>query len=118
MKTALEIQNELSQFTGTENYYRHPFGINYTDGVKYMAESCGAYWLIDVVASYQHETNIKDEPFQVYKLFVKNDKSAKIEISDGNNNVLAVQELEFTDFPLTEFELWCIEKVCILPSEY
>ncbi len=30
-------QSELDAFVGTENIYQHPFGIYYTDGVKYLA---------------------------------------------------------------------------------
>ncbi|MCX6152603.1 MAG: hypothetical protein NT007_00425 [Candidatus Kapabacteria bacterium] len=113
-----EILAELSSFTGTENYFKHQFGILYTDGVKYLAETCGAYWLIDVVGSYQCEQKVKNEPFQVFKLQFHDDHSAKLEISNGNGNILASQELEYTDFPLKEIVLWCIDNVVILPSEY
>ena len=45
----------LRQFTGTEKWYRHPFvrTVLYTDGVKYVAEQGGAYWLIDDIAFAQ-----------------------------------------------------------------
>lgn len=39
---------------GSENYYCHkPSLILYTDGVKELAEQCGAYWLIDLIISHQ-----------------------------------------------------------------
>jgi hypothetical protein len=48
----MQTQIDLSQFTGTENYYRHPFGkALFTDGVKYFAETAGAYWFIDIFPS-------------------------------------------------------------------
>ncbi|GAB1370201.1 hypothetical protein MASR1M45_02600 [Candidatus Kapaibacterium sp.] len=118
MKTKEEILDALSCFTGTEHYYLHPFGIKFSDGCKYLAESAECYWLLDIVASYQFDISVKNEEFQVFKLKVNDDHSAVVEITDGNHNVLATQELEFTDFPLDEIELWCIDKVCILPSEY
>ena len=118
MKSKEEILDALPCFTGTEHYYKHPFGIMITDGVKFLADSAISWWLLDIVASYQFDTNVKNEEFQVFNLKVREDKSAIVEISDGNHNVLATQELEFTDFPLDEIELWCISKVCILPSEY
>jgi hypothetical protein len=118
MKTVKEIKDNLPCFTGTEHYYSYYFGIKFTDGVKYLAEACEAFWLIDIVASYQTDPKIKNEGFQVYKLKVNEDKSAVVEISDGNDNILATQEIEFTDFPLDEISLWCIDKICILPSEY
>ena len=43
-------ESELNQFIGTEHYYRHLLGFNYTDGVKFMAERGKAYWLIDAIA--------------------------------------------------------------------
>lgn len=118
MKTKEELLISLQCFTGTEHYYKHPFGIKFTDGVKYLADECQCYWLLDIVASYQFDINVKNEDFQVFKLKVNEDHSALVEISDGNHNILMTQEIEYTDFPLQEIELWCIDKICILPSEY
>ena len=42
IKTLTEA--DLMQFIGTENYWRHWLGFNYTDGVKYLAEKGEAYW--------------------------------------------------------------------------
>ena len=51
METTIS-ESDLSQFIGTENYYRHWTGHGvYTDGVKYLAEKAGAYWLIDAILS-------------------------------------------------------------------
>jgi hypothetical protein len=110
------IKSHLTGFTGTEHYYKSDC-IQYTDGVKYLAEVCQCYWLIDIVSSYQYHKIIKQEPFQVYKLTVKDEKG-HLEISEGNDIVLATQEIEYTDFPLSEMTLWCIDKILILPSEY
>lgn len=38
------------------------------DGVKYMADEAGAYWLLDIIASYQTDAKIRREPFQVWEL--------------------------------------------------
>jgi hypothetical protein len=40
---------KLAGFMGTEQWYRHPIVKNtlYTDGIKYVAQKAGAYWLID-----------------------------------------------------------------------
>jgi hypothetical protein len=119
MVEALNLIEELKQFSGTESYYRHSFGtITYTDGIKYLAEKAECYWLIDIVASYQIDKRVKAEPFQVFQLKVNEDCTATVTISDGNDNVLAVQKLEFTDFPMKEMTLWCVGKVLLLPSEY
>ncbi|MCK9598089.1 MAG: hypothetical protein M0R06_03545 [Sphaerochaeta sp.] len=49
-----ELEAGLAQFYGSEQWYKASFGgVVYTDGVKYLADHAGAYWLIDAVASYQ-----------------------------------------------------------------
>jgi hypothetical protein len=117
MKTSNQIKEELNQFCGTEHYYKHLFGIVYTDGIRFLAEECQCYWLIDLVASYQSDVKVKKEEFQVYKLTVNPDHSAIVEITDGNYNIIAQQFVEFTDFPLDEITLWCSNQVLYLPSE-
>lgn len=107
------------QFNGTENYYKHElFNIKYTDGIKYLAEVADCYWLIDLVASYQYEPKFKDERFMVYHLKVNKDLSATVKISDGDENILGMQDIEYTDFPLSEIKLWFVDGILILPSEY
>jgi hypothetical protein len=118
MKSSNQIKEELDQFCGTEHYYKHLYGIVYTDGVKFLADECQCFWLISLVVSYQFEPKIKAEEFQVYKLTVNADHSAKVEITDGNYKILATQEIEFTDFPLSEITLWFTNNVLYLPSEH
>ena len=118
MKTAKEIQENLPYFTGTETYFQYYFGIKFTDGIKYLADNAECYWLINIIVSYQVDPKVKEEGFQVYKLKVNADKSALVEITDGNKNILAKQDIEFTDFPLEEIEIWCIDNIVLLPSEY
>ena len=115
--TPEEIKSELKYFTGSENYYKFPFNIMITDGVKFLADSCQCYWLITNIASYQLLDKVKSEPFQVYKMTVK-DHSAIINIEDGNNHVIASYDIPFTDFPLEEIELWFSNNVLYLPSEH
>ena len=52
----------LAQFYGTSAYYRFIILSNLvlTDGTKYLAEVAGAYWLMDLIASYQKKC-MKDE---------------------------------------------------------
>lgn len=116
MKQVNEILEALPQFTGTTQYYKLSFGLKATDGIYYIFESCEAFWLGDLIASYQQD--LKNEEFQVYKLSVNDDSSALVEISDGNNNILAKQIIEFTDFPLQNIQIWVVNGVALLPSEY
>ena len=126
-----EIREALRYFYGTENYYiyRNPFGrettMRYTDGVQKMAELCKAYWLIDAVISHQHG-RIADERFQIWVLKRHQYKSGsrkgcgywELEATDGNDNPIARQKIEFSDFPLDEIKLYFSRGVLMLPSEY
>ena len=109
-------QIELEQFTGTENYYKHWLGFNYTDGVKYLAEKAKAYWLLDAIGSYQPK--FKSIPFQIWELVVKNDKGVLTMKEDTNSPILVSQKIPYTDFPLDNVKVWLIDGVAILPSEY
>ena len=108
-----ELIANLANFTGTEHYYQHFPGCKYTDGVKYLAETAGCYWLLDVIFSYRRK-----DPFQIWTLVVKDKKAVVTMKEDSDTPVLIKQEIEYTDFPLDEISLWLIDGVLILPSEY
>jgi hypothetical protein len=109
--------SNLALFTGTTQRYKTMFPeVKYTDGVKYVAENCESYWLIDLIVSYQTRQFREDYPFQVWKL-TKTGDSAMI-CEDGNNNRLRSQKIKLTDFPLSEFTLWCVNGIIMVPSEY
>lgn len=111
---------DLTNFTGTENWYRYSMNKNYlyTDGVKYMAEQGGAYWLIDDILLHQHIPAIAKEHFQFWTLKVDDDRKAVLRCDDGNGNIIWKQEIPFTDFPLPEIRLYFTDNVLLLPSEY
>lgn len=113
-----KANDHYSQFTGTDHYYKHYLGFTFTDGVGQIAEDCGAYWLIDLVASYRNHPKVRDECFQTWTLSrVKNNKF-KVVCTDGNENILVTQKIPFSDFKYDECVFWCIEQVIMLPSEY
>jgi hypothetical protein len=78
---------DLTQFTGTEHWYRHGLvrHVVYTDGVKYVADTGGAYWLIDEIAlAREFDDRLATEPLQVWTLAVSENSSAKLTCDDGN----------------------------------
>jgi|tagenome__1003787_1003787.scaffolds.fasta_scaffold19590013_1 hypothetical protein len=82
---------DLSQFTGTETWYRHPLvrHVLYTEGVQYVAETGGAYWLVDEIAFTQlGEPHVAAEDFQVWRLTVNPDKTAALACEDGNGRTV------------------------------
>jgi len=175
-----ELERELAQFTGSEEYtrIRYPWlrkSFLLTDGVKFLADRAKAYWLIDIIASHQTNKRVSTESFQVWHLFVRHDASvqsgfppdpsisvgtvldfqspvqidpnrpesnnksiqsfisewklkaqpgnALITCEDGNGNLLAIQNIPYSDFPLSEIRLYFSSDdfsgiVVMLPSEY
>lgn len=110
----------LSQFTGTEHYYRLNRRCLITDGAKYLADEAGAYWLLDAAASYLLELGTSDW-FMLVRLAVT-ESQAVLFFEDGNGSVLASQQIPFTDFPLPEQILYACwdgdHWMLMLPSEY
>jgi len=118
-------QNDLRQFSGTENYYAWSIlfpRFKLTDGTKYLSEKAQAYWLMDVIGSYQCNQKFRNEGFQVWKLKKTKDDEAIVVAEDGNGNKLATQKIPYTDFfekyKGDEITLYFTNEVIILPSEY
>jgi uncharacterized protein DUF6876 len=128
---------DLASFHGSENFHRHsPSGLIYTDGVKFIADRAGAYWLIDAIASYQgrggklaRDPMLRD--YQIWKLTVNEDQTAVITCQADSGMAFVVnQKIEYTDFPLSSLRL-TVERgghydaagqvvscmTCMLPSE-
>ena len=120
------IRNMLTQHFCTDQYWLiFPDNDNFkiTDGVKAMVQLCEAHWLISAIFSWQVNSKLKKEPFQVWILRIndktKGDEDAVLICEDGNNNELARQEISYTDFPLPEgIKLFLDDGVLMLPSEY
>ena len=113
----------VSQFTGSTNH--HQFSVlsksALTDGAKFVADELHAYWLFDAIASHIDFGMAKQHDMYFSSLTVK-DKGAKLVIDDGNGNVLASQDFNFTTFPLDEIKIWSAKAngyyVHYLPSEH
>ena len=112
-----DIEAALRRFTRTENYHRHS-AFSYTDGVKFLAEEAGAYWLLDHIASRQKRAR-KDKSLRAYQVW-------HLTVG-GSRGVLACQrrdgmeifreEIAFTAFPLQEVSLHLEDGVLRLPWE-
>jgi hypothetical protein len=110
------LEEELKGFTGTEQYFKHWSGqVKYTDGIQYLAEQAGAYWLLDLIASYQKE--LSNKKFQVWTLKKSDDTAVITMREDDELPVIVRQEIPYTDFPLS-LTIFCIDGVVLLPSEY
>ena len=117
----VETLQNLGQFTGTENWYRHALNrkVLYTDGVQYVAENAGAYWLVDEVALAQAVRSVAAQPFQVWKLDVEqNSDAALLTCEDGNGNGLFKKQINYTNFPKQGITFYVCDSTILLPSEY
>jgi hypothetical protein len=112
---------DLDQFNGTEHWYRHWLtrDFTYTEGIKFLAEKAGAFWLIDEIALAQKEKQVAAEEFQVWILSRNATGSgAVLRCEDGNYNRVYAKRIAFTDFPLQEIKLYFANSTLYLPSEH
>jgi len=96
-----------------DEVYRHSNRLVFTAGVKHIADTAGAYWLIDLVASYQHMPKVRAEEFQLWELKVNPDNSAVASMTDGNDGTKPIieQKIPFTDYAKageSECKLYCV----------
>lgn len=119
-QTALKNHNdEFGEFIGTTKYYRHFTNLLvFTDGVKAMADRYGAYWLIDVVASYQTKPAVREKPFQIWEITSRDRKAVVTMKEDDGKPAFVMQEIEFTDFLEGTLKMYLTDGVLLLPSEY
>jgi hypothetical protein len=110
--------NNFQDYTGTENWYRHFTGLLFTDGVRAVAETYQAYWLIDLVFSHQLSPAVKAEEFQKWVLSRKNGNAFEATCDDGNGHIVARQAIPFSDFEADTLTLYFTNRVLMLPSEY
>jgi hypothetical protein len=116
--------NELNNFSGTLSYYRLMPNVVMTDGAKFVADKGEAYWLMTAIASYLPELTEK-ESFIVATLKVTRTLMschAILTLDDGNENGLATQFIEYTDFELDEIKFYACYAgdmwIIMLPKEY
>jgi hypothetical protein len=113
--------HDLAHFTGSQTFFRHALsgGCVYSEGVQYLAETAAAYWLLDAVLCPQpHHHVLRTAAFQVWTLTVREDRSASLICTDGDDQDLYVQVIPWTDFPLDTVTLWFADGTLYLPSEH
>jgi len=123
--TAQEIQNGLGNFYGSEGYHRVTIipGLVATDGVAWLAQNAGCFWLIDEIAlANRFNAKVKAEEMQFWTLKVTG-SSAVLTCDHDEGQTVYRKKIEFTDFPLPEIRIWVgigdeTTRVAMLPSEY
>lgn len=120
--TAMEFRETLAHFSGTMQYHEHCIksGVSMmlTDGCHYVREAGKAYWLFDIILSRQVYPKVRDEHFQSWRLRKQDNGMWLITCGDGNGSIKTAQELEYSYLPLEEIDIWFIDGVALLPTEY
>ncbi|MGA2258278.1 MAG: DUF6876 family protein [Thermoguttaceae bacterium] len=126
--TPADLQSALDQFSGSEEFYAHWMKIRFTEGIKFLADKAEAHWLIDLIASWQIKPKVRREEFQVWILKVNRHPPKGKPMAyarcysdtpePDNANQVCVQGIPYTDFPLDEIKLWCVNGTLMLPGEY
>lgn len=120
-----ELSETLAHFQATGSLYQLPIcGTRYTEGIRYLAQTAKAYWLL-TDASVMGKSLMDRSHFvtihfkrstQVEKETIGYD--ATINYGDGNGKLLTRQHYHITDFPLDELKLFFVDNTLLLPSEY
>ena len=115
---------DLSQFFGTENYYRtNPLfapDMMHTDGVQYFADTAGCYWLLDIIATeYLPLTNRHEFQYDFLSIqFVVEGGIGDICVEDGDCKVIKQKHIAHTDCPDGIYKFFLTDNVLMLTSEY
>ena len=121
-----QVRDYARHTTGTERYHKSILsGFVYTDGVLYLAETVGAHWLIDGIASHQVRAALHGAHFQCWRLEAPKDDGDPWALTcwsdvPGKSTNLARQKIPYSDFPrdLTPLDLWVEGGVLLLPDEH
>lgn len=93
--------------------------LTYTDGVRFLADTLKAEWLVDLIARLQpvalRFAGLAE--LQVWELFVRDDDSAALLCSWQPGRPVFKQRIPATGFPLSYIRLYVRCGVLMLPSE-
>ncbi|RNL90355.1 hypothetical protein ED312_06455 [Sinomicrobium pectinilyticum] len=122
---ANEIKTGLQHFHGSEMFYHIPLiRTRYTDGLKFLANAAGCYWLIMDASVIAKSLMGKSYFITVdFKQLSERERAeqqceAVIIYGDGNGHILETHRYSVTDFPLDKLRLYFVDNTLMLPSEY
>lgn len=120
--TTQEFQDTLQIFSGTEEYFIHKSvdggKLLLTEGCNFVREEANAYWLFDLILSYQSHRCMYEQYFQAWKLQKQVNDTWLIVCYDGNDYILVSQQIPYSDFPISYISIWIMGNVALLPSEH
>lgn len=124
VNASTDLNTLLHEFTGSECYYRHSLTkLVYTEGVQFLAEKFGCYWLLDkILIEASLNKNLSREEFQVWTL-TRKENGFWLTCGDGNGSSgngrnLFSEAIPYSDFAGGKVTVWLTDGVLLLPSEY
>ena len=132
---AEQVRNYAARTVGTSRYHRPRYGSDmlYTDGVEHLAETCGAHWLVDLIASHQPSIRFERPDhryFQVWRLrLTSSSEGSRAWLAecwsdtpdDLGSLLLAQQLIPYSDFPseLSPYTgVWVEGSIILLSAEH
>ena len=127
MNNARDLIFDLDAFTGGLTQYSHKLPLTpelrLTEGVKHFADTMGAYWLMDIIAT-EFLPLLSFEDIIFIEITVNDDNSAVIVGTDGDKGdgpvTLHTLHVAYTDLPRMEtpYRFFLQDGVLMLPGEY
>ena len=114
------LRRQLAQFRRSEDFYPHRSqALVYTAGVKFLAERCGLFWLIDVIAAWQWWA-LRDPDlafFQLWELRLIGTRRVVMCLKDSETLAFSLPVARRNDSALDSVSLYVQSGVVMLPSE-
>lgn len=116
-----EFKTSLEQFIGTEKYYKVGFTpIVCTDGIKYFADTCECYWLLDTITYKLYKKHqqlgylfieIKSNRKRFVHIIARQDKDRPIVFKCKQKDTCKT-------IPVGTYMFYLMNNVLLLPDEY
>jgi hypothetical protein len=118
-RDAAELQLVLSAFGPNPDWHHHESGYLYSDGVQYLAEQAGAYWLLDLIFARQRKTK-KDPKLRYTQVWILRvaGTTGILTCYRGPHDPAFSIPLPAIDFPFPEITLHLDDDTLLLPSEH
>jgi len=121
----ITLQESLQQFYGSTQFFKLPLiQTQFTDGIHYLAQKAGCFWLITdasvIAKSLMGKSHFITIDFKRLSTAERQQKGCEaiITYGDGNDTILETHRYNVTDFPMDELRLYFVGNTLMLPSEY
>ena len=116
-----EFSNNLDRFIGSEHFYPIAFSpLVFTEGIKYFAEKCECFWLIDLIGHglkrLHRELGYLFIDIEVNKrhtvhITVRQDRDMPVVFDKKQRDLCKI-------IPVGTYRLYLMNDTLLLPSEY